>query len=169
MLYFFFFFFFQAEDGIRDHCVTGVQTCALPIYTAFSPAFRLVRSNLLSTPGSVPLKEMLIAPGAPFTMVTCSGSPSFKVTDCLSSFTCLNRKSGEVGIVGKAGGTAFPPAFPAVILPKGVLRKDSGSTYQYHLPSTTFQVLPVGIFMGLSLKPGNITYCSTIIVALARV
>src|SRR5579875_4126665 len=23
-----FFFFFQAEDGIRDHCVTGVQTCA---------------------------------------------------------------------------------------------------------------------------------------------
>src|SRR5438132_14027394 len=26
-----FSFFFQAEDGIRDHCVTGVQTCALPI------------------------------------------------------------------------------------------------------------------------------------------
>src|SRR5436190_3850801 len=25
-------FFFQAEDGIRYHCVTGVQTCALPIY-----------------------------------------------------------------------------------------------------------------------------------------
>src|SRR5260370_26920356 len=28
----FFFFFFQAEDGIRDSSVTGVQTCALPIY-----------------------------------------------------------------------------------------------------------------------------------------
>src|SRR5260221_8836999 len=28
------FFFFQAEDGIRDHCVTGVQTCALPILIA---------------------------------------------------------------------------------------------------------------------------------------
>src|SRR5260221_3895036 len=27
-------FFFQAEDGIRDHCVTGVQTCALPIFGA---------------------------------------------------------------------------------------------------------------------------------------
>src|SRR5688572_31429718 len=27
----FFFFFFQAEDGIRDLTVTGVQTCALPI------------------------------------------------------------------------------------------------------------------------------------------
>src|SRR2546421_8021424 len=29
---FFFFFFFQAEDGIRDLIVTGVQTCALPIF-----------------------------------------------------------------------------------------------------------------------------------------
>ena len=30
------FFFFQAEDGIRDRLVTGVQTCALPIY-GFAP------------------------------------------------------------------------------------------------------------------------------------
>src|SRR5256886_9718979 len=29
---FYFVFFFQAEDGIRDLTVTGVQTCALPIY-----------------------------------------------------------------------------------------------------------------------------------------
>src|SRR5438309_5940665 len=29
---FFVFFFFQAEDGIRDGTVTGVQTCALPIF-----------------------------------------------------------------------------------------------------------------------------------------
>ena len=28
----FVFFFFQAEDGIRDTSVTGVQTCALPIF-----------------------------------------------------------------------------------------------------------------------------------------
>src|SRR6266850_604337 len=32
MAVFFFFFFFQAEDGIRDYKVTGVQTCALPIW-----------------------------------------------------------------------------------------------------------------------------------------
>src|SRR6516162_7273741 len=31
MAYIQFFFFFQAEDGIRDYKVTGVQTCALPI------------------------------------------------------------------------------------------------------------------------------------------
>src|SRR2546422_8237119 len=29
------FFFFQAEDGIRDVAVTGVQTCALPIYRTY--------------------------------------------------------------------------------------------------------------------------------------
>src|SRR5437868_8145079 len=33
-LLFVFFFFFQAEDGIRDRNVTGVQTCALPIFGA---------------------------------------------------------------------------------------------------------------------------------------
>src|SRR6201993_4220529 len=32
-----FFFFFQAEDGIRDYKVTGVQTCALPIYNPAGP------------------------------------------------------------------------------------------------------------------------------------
>src|SRR5206468_6950908 len=30
-------FFFQAEDGIRDLIVTGVQTCALPIFPAAAP------------------------------------------------------------------------------------------------------------------------------------
>src|SRR3989441_358767 len=57
-----FFFFFQAEDGIRDKLVTGVQTCALPIsvvevnravaYTmAFGPAAGLeIADSLLSEP-----------------------------------------------------------------------------------------------------------------------
>src|SRR3989454_10981796 len=31
------FFFFQAEDGIRDYKVTGVQTCALPIFAQRAP------------------------------------------------------------------------------------------------------------------------------------
>src|SRR2546425_4575040 len=33
IIYELFFFFFQAEDGIRDKLLTGVQTCALPIFT----------------------------------------------------------------------------------------------------------------------------------------
>src|SRR5882762_6444736 len=35
-----FVFFFQAEDGIRDSSVTGVQTCALPIAARVAPADR---------------------------------------------------------------------------------------------------------------------------------
>src|SRR5690348_14994322 len=41
---FFFFFFFQAEDGIRDGRVTGVQTCALPIYVEVDHALPYSRS-----------------------------------------------------------------------------------------------------------------------------
>src|SRR5699024_1434629 len=44
------FFFFQAEDGIRDRNVTGVQTCALPIFAAAMertglPAFLVQTKN----------------------------------------------------------------------------------------------------------------------------
>src|SRR5688500_19123563 len=44
------FFFFQAEDGIRDYKVTGVQTCALPIL------LRISRSMVIAgrVPGSAP-------------------------------------------------------------------------------------------------------------------
>src|SRR5205085_5785648 len=35
----FLFFFFQAEDGIRDLTVTGVQTCALPISFGIKPLY----------------------------------------------------------------------------------------------------------------------------------
>src|SRR5687767_15244378 len=40
----FLFFFFQAEDGIRDKLVTGVQTCALPISSIRSSAGTTTRS-----------------------------------------------------------------------------------------------------------------------------
>src|SRR3989454_8304566 len=49
-IYHFFFFFFQAEDGIRDYKVTGVQTCALPIF-----AQRLYEGVELGAEGSVGL------------------------------------------------------------------------------------------------------------------
>src|SRR2546428_7921638 len=40
-------FFFQAEDGIRDLIVTGVQTCALPISALIRMARSLTRSSAL--------------------------------------------------------------------------------------------------------------------------
>src|SRR5256885_4311754 len=39
------FFFFQAEDGIRDYKVTGVQTCALPIFLRLMVAVVFVDSG----------------------------------------------------------------------------------------------------------------------------
>src|SRR2546430_6896618 len=39
------FFFFQAEDGIRDLTVTGVQTCALPIFEAMRDGLAPTRSH----------------------------------------------------------------------------------------------------------------------------
>src|SRR5207253_6341689 len=46
------FFFFQAEDGIRDGHVTGVQTCALPISALSRSVKWPVHSRTMSTPKS---------------------------------------------------------------------------------------------------------------------
>src|SRR2546425_9346934 len=48
---FFLFFFFQAEDGIRDKLVTGVQTCALPICLQHPRLLRLRRLHSRISPG----------------------------------------------------------------------------------------------------------------------
>src|SRR2546429_5408979 len=45
-----FFFFFQAEDGIRDVAVTGVQTCALPICSNVSGANGADPVNIFGSP-----------------------------------------------------------------------------------------------------------------------
>src|SRR5258706_99950 len=41
--FYLFFFFFQAEDGIRDWSVTGVQTCALPIWSGRCASAQIAR------------------------------------------------------------------------------------------------------------------------------
>src|SRR5438046_7015171 len=48
-IFFFFFFFFQAEDGIRDWSVTGVQTCALPISSPSQPRQAALLSSSTSS------------------------------------------------------------------------------------------------------------------------
>src|SRR2546430_8190293 len=47
------FFFFQAEDGIRDLTVTGVQTCALPIFSCASARRCMVMAHT-NTPSTSP-------------------------------------------------------------------------------------------------------------------
>src|SRR3989442_2359066 len=52
-----FFFFFQAEDGIRDADVTGVQTCALPISSWTRPAARAASRVARAEPGRLTRAE----------------------------------------------------------------------------------------------------------------
>src|SRR2546429_5425135 len=54
-----FFFFFQAEDGIRDVAVTGVQTCALPILSR-TCAFNDTRPSSISSRSGI---EATTGPG----------------------------------------------------------------------------------------------------------
>src|SRR5690606_40200484 len=49
-----FYFFFQAEDGIRDFHVTGVQTCALPIYLLSNLDLVTESFTLMAGMGKVP-------------------------------------------------------------------------------------------------------------------
>src|SRR5699024_5587707 len=51
------FFFFQAEDGIRDRNVTGVQTCALPIFLAviYEVTINAIPKRI---PGIIPARNM---------------------------------------------------------------------------------------------------------------
>src|SRR5229473_5287305 len=53
----FFFFFFQAEDGIRDKLVTGVQTCALPILPLAIAASTEALSDAGLDPAAMSLEE----------------------------------------------------------------------------------------------------------------
>src|SRR2546426_8642159 len=53
------FFFFQAEDGIRDYKVTGVQTCALPIFVTGAAEDAILRRD------AVALAQRCLASRAP--------------------------------------------------------------------------------------------------------
>src|SRR5438132_5136532 len=76
------FFFFQAEDGIRDHCVTGVQTCALPI-SVCSVSFKAA---------SDPIE--LVLRGFCSRLLICSSSSS-KKTSFPTNLLALSIRSEE--------------------------------------------------------------------------
>src|SRR5580692_4942708 len=89
------FFFFQAEDGIRDLTVTGVQTCALPLpwHAALRKSIRIPsqkatpspnlqgRSIAVPRPGKAPqeFRSYLLAAAAPGCTMICSSSPVLTV------------------------------------------------------------------------------------------
>src|SRR5256885_15375850 len=90
------FFFFQAEDGIRDYKVTGVQTCALPIY-GFALSFPPPAIPGVGTSG-----------GFTFVLEDRSGKDVQFLADNLNKFMAAAQKRKEIaGMV-----STFLPAVP---------------------------------------------------------
>src|SRR5690606_39430945 len=88
-------FFFQAEDGIRDFHVTGVQTCALPIYGE-----RLdvdgVKLRALYTPGHTDESFSLVMDDRVFTgdvlLIGGTGRTDFQNGDAYASYDSIFNK-----------------------------------------------------------------------------
>src|SRR5690606_40469011 len=101
-----YFFFFQAEDGIRDFHVTGVQTCALPIFAEAMGTDQMLRGaalvghQVLVPSARVALGESGGSDGA--VAAPDAGSVQFTVTDA-------NGRSEErrVGKESKTRGAAY--------------------------------------------------------------
>src|SRR5688500_19105778 len=58
LVYLLLFFFFQAEDGIRDYKVTGVQTCALPIFDVFVARLGVLEFRIVFLVGRLAQREL---------------------------------------------------------------------------------------------------------------
>src|SRR2546425_12941212 len=82
MTFYFFFFFFQAEDGIRDKLVTGVQTCALPIASTTSSASADGRVARTTPVCPSPLALMSCAAACATDTVTWALNPPDVATAC---------------------------------------------------------------------------------------
>src|SRR5260221_1422729 len=102
MFYGCFFFFFQAEDGIRDHCVTGVQTCALPIFGGFRTEDideKPFLKQLLLQAGSENCRELFIGPLA--------GGEARELTRSLFAAADVSGEPFIDSIVHEAAGSPF--------------------------------------------------------------
>src|SRR5216684_6530502 len=97
----FFFFFFQAEDGIRDVAVTGVQTCALPIYR-FGNVIRGKAVTLAATGSG----NSLVQPG----VTDANGVTSGTLASTVAQAKAVSATVGGVGITQTATVTVSPAA-----------------------------------------------------------
>src|SRR6204780_3006465 len=89
------FFFFQAEDGIRDRNVTGVQTCALPIYLWLPMSSGSTGTNI--TP-SIRSNGAVTDVGAA-TWTICSVSGSCNNPTSLPAMTLAASQCGQMGSI----------------------------------------------------------------------
>src|SRR5216684_3899176 len=122
------FFFFQAEDGIRDVAVTGVQTCALPILAeaahdarAAGEPTELAESDLTralrAVFGQPDFRKMLNGQGSADELLAELEAAAHQVflarkfyNDAVAA-TRAARRSWLVRMLGLAGGAAMPEFF----------------------------------------------------------
>src|SRR5256885_10939697 len=97
----FIFFFFQAEDGIRDYKVTGVQTCALPIWP-------VLRSTYV---GVFPLR--------------CTTSASLR---CVRPCTTPTRASGDALAAGSINGAGEAHMSDVILETRNLTKEFKGFT-----------------------------------------
>src|SRR5260221_7569368 len=97
------FFFFKAEDGIRDHCVTGVPTCAVPIFANNTDSTG--NGGTAAPSADVSLLKTLVTSGPftagqsiSYTLVVANAGPStatsIQVTDTPPKMTITNVTGG---------------------------------------------------------------------------
>src|SRR5437867_6869330 len=83
------FFFFQAEDGIRDRTVTGVQTCALPILPG------LGKRSADGIPAQIPLQRALRPHGVRQDPIALGASDGWRASP-------RPRGAGQASQIGRA-------------------------------------------------------------------
>src|SRR5207248_8632110 len=94
-------FFFQAEDGIRDRTVTGVQTCALPIYRGYvSDITRTYPASGAFTPEQGELYALVRAAG---TAALARCTPGTEWRDVHRTAALVIAERSEERRVGKEG------------------------------------------------------------------
>src|SRR5256885_1522472 len=101
------FFFFQAEDGIRDYKVTGVQTCALPILALARRLGAQVTVNAMTTDPAAYLKKEI--GGAHGALVTAVSPKAFEQA------LGMVRRGGTVSLNGLPPGSFPLPIFNMVL------------------------------------------------------
>src|SRR5690606_27157438 len=104
-----FFFFFQAEDGIRDFHVTGVQTCALPILISRAGSVRAVISVRMG-------QTEVVVISTPVSADQCSGRYRYSAGACVTAQIFLRpgskprrqpAKCGRGGNISRAAQRCF--------------------------------------------------------------
>src|SRR5215216_3874779 len=92
------FFFFQAEDGIRDDLVTGVQTCALPISQADEQAAAFGVGNIADQPvAPLPMAVGEIVPAHCLSVAREAAGQVRGVRGHVSLLTPAGRRPGRPG------------------------------------------------------------------------